>query len=276
MQPSLRFGILFLFIGLVFAAVSILRAQAPGAVKPASPDNPLKELIPGRAFTPANIAAQQADDFDNPAFPLVLEAEKLWTQPDGANGRSCSACHAKGFGAVQLNRVAASYPKHNMQLNKVINLEQRINLCRQFYMQASPWEFESRELVGMTAYVKHLSRGSPYTAETGQRATPVFERGKELFSTRLGRLQLSCAQCHNERYGQKFSGETLSQGHPLDYPAYDASAGRAISLHERFRQCNALARAEPKPLGSDDYVALELYLAWRSKALPIDAPGVRP
>jgi sulfur-oxidizing protein SoxA len=28
--------------------------------------------------------------------------------------------------------------------------------------------------------------------------------------------------------------------------------------------------------GSPDYVALELYLNWRSKGLPITAPGVRP
>ena len=49
-----------------------------------------------------------------------------------------------------------------------------------------------------------------------------------------------------------------------------------ISLHERFRMCNQLTRAEPQAVGSPDYVALELYLNWRSKDLPITAPGVRP
>ena len=29
------------------------------------------------------------------------------------------------------------------------------------------------------------------------------------------------------------------------------------------------------PFGSPDYVALELYLGWRSKELPLEAPAVR-
>ncbi len=97
-----------------------------------------------------------------------------------------------------------------------------------------------------------------------------------LYRAKLGRYGISCAQCHNDKFGQKFSGETLSQGHPLAYPAYKASEGRVISLHERFRMCNKLARAEGQPDNSPDYVALELYLDWRSKNLPITAPGVRP
>ena len=49
-----------------------------------------------------------------------------------------------------------------------------------------------------------------------------------------------------------------------------------ISLHERFRMCNRLARAEPRPEGApDDYVAMELGVNWRSKDLPVTAPGVR-
>lgn len=51
---------------------------------------------------------------------------------------------------------------------------------------------------------------------------------------------------------------------------------RTISLHERFRMCNGLARAEPQAEGAADYVALELYLNWGSKDLLITAPGVHP
>ena len=40
--------------------------------------------------------------------------------------------------------------------------------------------------------------------------------------------------------------------------------------------CNKFARAEGQPDSAPDYVALELYLNWRSKSLPITAPGVRP
>jgi sulfur-oxidizing protein SoxA len=158
----------------------------------------------------------------------------------------------------------------------VISLAQRINHCRTTHMRAEPWSDGSADMVGMLAYLKNQSRGAPYKVTITGPAAPAFEAGKALFDAHMGRLRLSCAQCHNERYGQVFSGETLSQGHPLDFPAYDVSEGRVISLHERFRMCNALAKEDPKPLGSDDYIALELYLAWRSENLLIEAPGVRP
>jgi sulfur-oxidizing protein SoxA len=269
---------LFLCFGLLCAVpLFAAKAQSPaGGMPPAHAENPLKELIPGRRFVPGDIAAQQADDFDNPAFPLILEAEKLFDVAEGLGGKSCASCHGNGRGLIPVTRAAASYPQFHDETKRVINLEQRINMCRERGMRAAPWSAESPELIGMTGYIKHLSRGTPFSGTVNGASAITFEAGKTLFETRIGRLQLSCAQCHNERYGQKFSGDTISQGHPLDYPAYNNRAARVISLHERFRLCNALARAEPQSLGSEDYVALELYLSWRSKNLPIEAPGVRP
>ena len=34
-------------------------------------------------------------------------------------------------------------------------------------------------------------------------------------------------------------------------------------------------RAEPPPHGSDDHLALELYLAWRANGLAIETPAIR-
>jgi sulfur-oxidizing protein SoxA len=269
---------LILFFGIILAA-SFLTAYSQVStrgIEPHSSENPLKELLPGHRFVPPQIAAQQADDFDNPAFPLVLEAEKLFAAPDGAAGRSCASCHAPSSNTVPINRAAASYPKYHERARAVVTLEQRINLCRQTFLRAPEWEYDSPELIGMTAYVKHLARGTPHSITTSGPGASTFDSGRKLFEARAGRLQLSCAQCHNDRYGQVYSGETLSQGHPVDYPLFDQSEGRVIGLHERFRICNALARAEPKPLGSEEYVALEMYLSWRSQNLPIEAPGVRP
>jgi sulfur-oxidizing protein SoxA len=143
-------------------------------------------------------------------------------------------------------------------------------------MSAAAWPFESQEQLSMSAYLGQLSRGTPKDADINGPAAATFRAGKALFEKKIGRLEQSCAQCHNDYYGQKFGSEQLSQGHPTDHPVYKISESRIISLHERMRQCNRLVRAEPMPSGSDDYVALELYLAWRSKNLLIDAPGVRP
>lgn len=35
-------------------------------------------------------------------------------------------------------------------------------------------------------------------------------------------------------------------------------------------------RAEPYPLGSQEYVDLELFLMWRARGMKMESPGVRP
>ena len=35
-------------------------------------------------------------------------------------------------------------------------------------------------------------------------------------------------------------------------------------------------RAEPYALGAREYVELEMYLMWRARGMPLEAPGVRP
>jgi L-cysteine S-thiosulfotransferase len=254
-------------------ALLAARAEQQRTTAPADPGNPLKFLIQGEEFQAPAIRAQQADDFDNPAFPLVESGETAWSSAEGG-GRSCQSCHGAGKNNA-LKRVAASYPRYVADAKAVITLQTRVNLCRKNNLGLPPLADENPSMMGMLAYLRWLSRGSPSTVDVEGPNADVFERGRRLFRTKLGLYQISCAQCHDEKFGQKYGAETLSQGHPLAYPVYKASESRVISLHERFRMCNKLARAEGQPDNAPDYVALELYLDWRSKSLPITAPGVR-
>ena len=88
-------------------------------------------------------------------------------------------------------------------------------------------------------------------------------------------MNLACDQCHDRNWGKQLRGDTISQGHPTAFPGYRMEWQRAGSLHRRFRDCDIGVRAEPLPLGSEGYKALELYLAWRAGDLPIEVPGVR-
>jgi L-cysteine S-thiosulfotransferase len=236
-------------------------------------DNPLPELTSGYYFTPIETRARQDDDFDNPGFRWVTEGEKLWQVTEGAMGKSCGSCHGKN--AAQVKGAAAAYPKYYEPAKKLINLEQRINLCRTQNMRAPAWQYESNELLAMTVYMRRLSRGKPVEAAIDGPAKPFFDFGKDIYSKRIGQLDTSCTSCHNGNYGKKLRAETLSQGQSNGFPAYRTQWQSIGSLHRRFRDCNALVRAEPYPYGSDEYVALELYLAWRGRGLPIEAPSVR-
>jgi sulfur-oxidizing protein SoxA len=274
-RPSL--GAAFFIISGCFLAGAPLAGQGEPlpSLPPAEAANPLPFLLQGEEFLRPSIRAMQADDFDNPAFPLVEAAEAAWSKPAKPGGKTCKDCHGEGDKNL-LKGAAATYPKFAPDLKDVITLPTRINNCRKTYLGEPVIAETDSRMIGMTAYLRWLMRGSPSTVDVTGLNTEVFERGRQLYQTKLGRFQISCAQCHNEKFGQKFGADTLSQGHPLAYPAFKSSERRVISLHERFRMCNKLARAEGQPDNAPDYVALELYLYWRSKNLPITAPGVRP
>jgi len=274
-RGKLGAALFLIAMGVLAAVVSRAEAEPRRAFAPADPANPLKYLIPGEEFLAPSVRAQQADDFDNPAFALVETGEKAWAAPEGSFGKSCQTCHGAGD-KNGVRRAAATYPKYAPSLKEVITLPARINLCRKTNLGAGVLAEDGTPMLAMTAYLRWLARGTPVTVDKSGPAAELFERGRTLYQTKLGLLQLSCAQCHNERFGQKFGGDTLSQGHPVAYPAYKIDKERAITLHERLRMCNALVRAKGQPDGSDDYIALELYLNWRSRNLPLTTPGVRP
>jgi sulfur-oxidizing protein SoxA len=49
---------------------------------------------------------------------------------------------------------------------------------------------------------------------------PFAEAGRTLFNARMGQLNLSCAQCHEQRAGGKLAGGIIPQGHQNAYPEY--------------------------------------------------------
>ena len=156
-----------------------------------------------------------------------------------------------------------------------MNLEGRINLCRTRHQGLEPLAYESEDLLSLTAYVASLARGTPISVDISGAAEDWYERGQSYFRTRRGQLNLACTQCHDDNWGKQLRGDTISQGHGSGFPAYRLEWQTLGSLHRRLRDCDAGVRAEPFPLGSDDYLAVELYLARRAEGLPVEAPGVR-
>jgi sulfur-oxidizing protein SoxA len=72
------------------------------------------------------------------------------------------------------------------------------------------------------------------------------------------------------------AGATIPQGHPTGYPIYRLEWQGLGSLQRRLRNCMAGVRAEPYVEGSDEAVALELFLMQRAAGLPMETPAVRP
>jgi sulfur-oxidizing protein SoxA len=218
--------------------------------------------------------AMQDDDTANPGMLGVLDGEALWDRRDGEANKSCADCHNEARSSMK--GVAARYPTYSPALGRPIDLEARINLCRTGQQKAKALAFESKELLGITAYLALQSRGMPIDVAADANTQPFIVAGAEIFNRRQGQINMSCAQCHDDNWGQKLAGAPVPQGHPNGYPVYRLEWQSLGSLQRRLRNCMAGMRAEPYPFGAPENVALELYLMWRARGLKMEAPAVRP
>jgi sulfur-oxidizing protein SoxA len=227
----------------------------------------------GYTFAEPETRAMQDDEFLNPAMLWVGKGEILWSKVEGSEGKSCASCHGKAEDSMKT--AGARFPKFDAGERKVINLEQRINTCRTKAMGAAEWKYESEPLLAMTTYVKMQSRGQPIQAVTDGPAAPWFDAGRRFYYERRGLNDVACAHCHEDYWGRHIRTELLSQGMANGFPTYRLKWQKLGSLHRRLAGCNEEIRAEPYPLGSFEYVALELYLAWRAQGLQVETPSVR-
>lgn len=251
-------------------AVAWLGAERAGA-QATAPADPRRSGFDGMV---ASTQAMQRDDTLNPAMLWVAEGEAWWQRPAGRSQRSCASCH--GEAATAMKGVAVRYPAFDAGLGKPISLQQRIQQCRQVQQQAEPWRAESQELLGMESYVALQSRGLPLAPPDDPRLAEARARGERLFSQRIGQLDLSCAQCHDQRAGGRLAGNPIPQGHPTGYPIYRLEWQAVGSLQRRLRGCMSGVRAEPFAYSAQELVDLELYLVQRARGMPLETPAVRP
>ena len=226
----------------------------------------------GYDFMQPQTRAMQDDDAANPGMLWVLEGEGLWNARPGGDAKSCSACHRD----AALRGVAARYPAFDSAASRLINLDQRINLCRVQQQRQPAFAYESRELLALSGFVARQSRGMSIEASIDPRAAEALAAGRAEFQRRRGQLDLSCAQCHDERHGRHLGGSLIPQGHPTGYPIYRLEWQAVGSLQRRLRACMSGVRSEPYAYGAPELVNLELYLMWRARGMALETPGVRP
>jgi sulfur-oxidizing protein SoxA len=255
------------------AAAVVFATAGLGAMAIAA-EIPLSDRKSGYEFMARETRAMQDDDTANPGMLWVLDGETLWNRKEGAAAKSCADCH--GDARASMKGVAARYPAFSAARGRPVDLEQRINICRAEQQQSTPLPFESKELLALAAYVGRQSRGMPIEIADDERTKPFLQAGRELFTQRQGQLNLSCAQCHDDNWGQKLAGAVIPQGHPSGYPLYRLEWQALGSLQRRLRNCLFGMRAVSYPSGAPEYVDLELYLMWRARGMPIETPAVRP
>lgn len=227
----------------------------------------------GITYATPETRSMQEDDVENPAMTYVDDGIALWQKVDGKAGKACASCHEAA--AKSMKGVGTTFPKYDPKLKKMKSLEQQINICRTERMQAEPYKHESGQMLAMTIFVRHQSKGMPMNVSIDGPAVPFFEKGKEFFNMRRGALDMSCTNCHEDNAGKRIRANLLSEGQSNGFPTYRFKWQKPGSIQRRFRGCNSNIRSQPYSYGSDEYVNLELYVAWRGRGLPVETPSVR-
>ena len=243
------------------------------AAAPAHLDGALDEVISGWHFRDDGTQAMEMDDFDNPGMIFVDQARDQWNTAEGSEGKSCADCH--GSPEESMAMVAPTYPKFNAEAGEMRTVQMQMNDCRTNRMGAEAWGYDKGPAINMEALIASVGRGTPVQVAIDGDAAPYWEQGKEIYYTRYGQLELSCANCHEQNYGNYIRADHLSQGQIQAFPTYRLKNAKLNGVHSRFKGCVRDTRAETFSPGSAEFVALELYVKSRANGLSIEGPSVR-
>lgn len=227
----------------------------------------------GSTFMAPETRAMQDDDTSNPGMLWVLDGEALWKAKSQSSEKACVDCHDD---INAMRGVSAKYPAFDEVLERPVDLEQRINLCRTRHQDKAPLADESRELLALTALIGRQSRGLPIEAGKDSRLASFVTKGRDLFMRRQGQLNLACSNCHDDNWDRQLAGSSITQAHPTGYPIYRLEWQGLGSLKRRLRNCMIGVRAQSYASDSPEIVELQLYLATRAGGMIIETPAVRP
>lgn len=214
----------------------------------------------------------ERDDFDNPGMVFVDRGLDSWNKAQGAKGESCVGCHQ---GPETFAGLRAVLPRVDEKSGKLMTMEDYINGCVTERMGLEAWGMTGDKMKDMLALISMQSRGMPVNVAIDGAAAPFWEKGKEIYYTRFGQLEMSCANCHEDNQGMMIRADHLSQGQINGFPTYRLKDAGILSAQQRFIGCVRDTRAETFKAGSDEFKALELYVASRGNGLSVEGVSVR-
>jgi sulfur-oxidizing protein SoxA len=135
----------------------------------------------------------QRDDFDNPGMVFVDRGLDSWNKAQGVNGESCAGCHQ---GPETLAGLRAVTPRVDAKTGKLMTVENYIQSCVTERMGLEEWGWTGDKMKDMLALISLQSRGMAVNVAVDGPAASFWEAGKDIYYTRFGQLEMSCANCH--------------------------------------------------------------------------------
>jgi sulfur-oxidizing protein SoxA len=255
-------------------------------------------LFAALAFAAGSAAAQsQFEKYQkmvaegSPVELFELTGEELWKKKQGPKNVSLEQCDL-GMGPGVLAGAHARLPRYFADTDRVMDSETRILHCM-LTLQGRSLEEATKRLFGnadkpsemeyLAAYVAGQSRGHKLEPGWGHpKEKASYELGKNLYFTRTGLWDFSCASCHGEE-GKRIRMSELpvlykpEAVRPLiaTWPAYRVSNSTFKTMQWRINNCFAQMRTPEPVFGSDVVNAMNMFLTVTAQGEPYRGPGTK-
>jgi sulfur-oxidizing protein SoxA len=235
------------------------------------PGVPLEEYANGvYAIDKVSRDSWEAIEEFPPYEPMIEAGEEIWNTKF-KNGKSLGSC----FNDDPAQR--KNYPHWDDKRKMVVTLPLAINECLTNNGE-KPMKYKKGKITDLLAYMSYESRGQKTNVEIpNDEALAAYNNGKNIYFTRRGQLNFSCASCHMQSAGQHVRTDTLSPalGHTTGWPVYRSKWGNLGTLHRRFGGCFGQMRAKPYKAQGTEFRNLEYFLTHMSNGIEINGPSAR-
>ena len=247
--------------------VAFLKTLKSPAVFKTELDNPEKRPPPVEK-------RDNLDPIENPGMWAVDKGQELWKEKS-AQGFSCNTCHSDP--AVSFKTWAASMPKWEPRLNKVLGVEEFVTRHAKATTGVD-WPMETDNNRAMSVYLHFIANGTPIKIDTeSDGAKAAIARGLELTKRKIGQLNMACTDCHGIAVNHWIRGQWMGEpkGQYDHFPTWRTSLLAIWDIRQRFQWCSVNIRGDELPPDAKEYGDLELYLASQNEGLKLSVPGIR-
>jgi L-cysteine S-thiosulfotransferase len=218
--------------------------------------------VSGYTFLSPALQALQNDAARSPITLWLERGQAVWQV-------QCIGCHGE---MSQLKKSVATFPKLAPDGQTLRNLEDQILRCSQRTPSQQGLTLESDPILALSAALHQTAKGELIQTAAVQ---PHLRKGEQLYTSRMGRINLACTHCHDERVGANMRGEVISQAQPTGFPIFRQSWQTLGSIDRRLRACYSGVQAAIPPMGSAELRDLELFLKVRAQGMPLEGPSLR-
>ena len=216
---------------------------------------------------------------NNPADIMVANGEELL----GKLGGDEALAKYLNVKEDDLAKYIAGFPRYIEKFSMVIGIDQMLQ-AMMHDKGVKPYKLKSSDMFDISSYVKSIANGekSNINVNANSHMKKAYALGKKTFEQKRGGRGLSCLSCHSSSViGTVLRTQPLpdlsNKGVAVaaTWPAYRMTKSSLRTLQRRFQGCMKNALLKVIPIGSEEMVALEVYLAHKAKGTEIAIPGLK-